>query len=285
MGMEEVEKSVKDDETEYSNKPWDIIVYFALVAVTLIGALELYNFFNFFPGSEHSHEAWGTTGDFFGGTLNPLLQFVVIAMLFLSIHIQKNELKISNATLRATQADLAETQKTSVKQAEELEKQTEILKQQQQDNLEQIKVAQEISILDKQKEVLEKLLYKPISHWREEKTTINMVINDPTLIKDDFFLGSEETSYQRKISANISVVLHRLSMSLCALLECKNIPVTTATIETEWLIGNLYKLNKTNVVGNKVLVEIKNDLYNKVHGSTLDIKNKELLEDIMSVLT
>ncbi len=106
------------ENTETNGHPWNIIVYCALGLVSIIAGIELYSFFNFFPGFDSSHEAWGTTGDFFGGTLNPLLQFVVIAMLFWTIRIQQSELK-------ATREELKQSRKANELSAASLQTQAE----------------------------------------------------------------------------------------------------------------------------------------------------------------
>lgn len=118
MGKDVSKESCNVNADKNSERPWNIIVYLTLAFVSLVGVFELFTYFSSFPGAENSHEAWGTTGDFFGGTLNPLLQFVVIAMLFLSIHIQKNE-------LRETRQELIESRKANELAACSLQTQAE----------------------------------------------------------------------------------------------------------------------------------------------------------------
>jgi uncharacterized membrane protein len=96
-----------------------------LIIVVLIGVIELIVFFSHFAWPFNkailgSHEQFGAFGDFIGGTLNPLLQFVVISMLFWSIQVQRKELENSNKILVATQYELTQTKIANEKQASAL---------------------------------------------------------------------------------------------------------------------------------------------------------------------
>ena len=75
-------------------------------------------------------EQFGSFGDFVGGIMNPLLQFIVIAMLFWSIDIQRKELSATNNTLKMTQKELEQSRKATELSAISLEKQATIQQQQ-----------------------------------------------------------------------------------------------------------------------------------------------------------
>ena len=55
-----------------------------------------------------SQETWGQFGDFFGGTVNPLLTFLTICILINSIYLQQKQLRISLRELKLTKGELAE---------------------------------------------------------------------------------------------------------------------------------------------------------------------------------
>jgi len=61
---------------------------------------------------------FGTFGDFVGGLMNPMLQFIVISMLFWSIHIQQSELK-------ETRKELKQSRKANELSASSLQTQAE----------------------------------------------------------------------------------------------------------------------------------------------------------------
>lgn len=69
----------------------------------------------------------GTTGDYFGGILNPILAFLSLMALLKTISIQSKELKNSREELRLTREELA-------KSAEAQEKSSQILEQQRFEN-------------------------------------------------------------------------------------------------------------------------------------------------------
>ena len=74
--------------TEFS--AYIVKVFFAL-AIMIFG-VEYLAYTQLFPMKSDDPNNWGLTGDFFGGTLNPLLQFIIILMLFWSTRIQQEEL-------------------------------------------------------------------------------------------------------------------------------------------------------------------------------------------------
>ncbi len=95
----------------------------------------IFYFMNFTGELTTEHERWGTFGDFFGGTLNPLLSFLGLLALLLTIVLQNrqieissNELELSRKELEATRDELRrsataqeKTEAAQVKQAKVLE--------------------------------------------------------------------------------------------------------------------------------------------------------------------
>ncbi|MBO2699830.1 hypothetical protein [Shewanella algae] len=82
---------------------WFLIIP-ALFAVFFL-LLYLINFNDGFGNQED----FGTFGDFLGGTLNPVLGFVTIVLLVLSLKKQSQELAMSREELALTREELAKT--------------------------------------------------------------------------------------------------------------------------------------------------------------------------------
>ena len=71
---------------------------------------------------------FGAFGDFVGGLMNPLLQFIVISMLFWSIQVQRQELKATRDTLSATKDELTATKEANESQANSLNDQVNLFR-------------------------------------------------------------------------------------------------------------------------------------------------------------
>ncbi|MEN3110014.1 hypothetical protein ACFONG_12245 [Uliginosibacterium paludis] len=64
-------------------------IFFAAIAVFLVGALYSVNFFYFFGGALSNDGAnWDQFGDYFGGVLNPILSFISIFLVVRSLVLQ-----------------------------------------------------------------------------------------------------------------------------------------------------------------------------------------------------
>tara|TARA_R110002051_G_scaffold100906_2_gene171581 strand:+ start:12974 stop:13759 length:786 start_codon:yes stop_codon:yes gene_type:complete len=62
-------------------------------AVLVVAAVFLFYLLHFQGGLTVEHERWGTFGDFVGGTLNPILSFLALTSLLLTIVLQNRELE------------------------------------------------------------------------------------------------------------------------------------------------------------------------------------------------
>lgn len=96
----------------------------------MVATFVLY-FMNFNEGLSADHARWGTFGDFVGGALNPILSFLALIALLLTVALQsrqteisKKELELSRKELEATRQELArsaaaqeKTEKAQLKQA------------------------------------------------------------------------------------------------------------------------------------------------------------------------
>lgn len=77
----------------------------AVVCIVVALGLYLFNFNNGFG----DQEAFARFGDFFGGTLNPLLTFLTIVLLIWSINVQLHELKLTRKEMEDTRKELAQS--------------------------------------------------------------------------------------------------------------------------------------------------------------------------------
>jgi uncharacterized membrane protein len=90
-----------------------LMALFIVALVSGVGVIIVYS--NFFSGEITSdHNRWGTMGDFFSGTLNPIFGFIGLFALLLTIAIQNKELTNSSREL-ATSAKALKEQSASLK--------------------------------------------------------------------------------------------------------------------------------------------------------------------------
>jgi len=242
-----------------------------IVTIIFVVAISIYiiKFGVFWPiSSLGTLEQFGSFGDFIGGLMNPLLQFVVIFLLLWSIQVQRNELTISNKTLHATQEELQATKVASEQQAIELEKQTFILRTQQQDNLDQIKVKQELTVLERQRVILA----KAIGHEND----LAQVRSASTLM-----MGADNTR-ETETSEVLPMAFYQFSLGLCGLLKCKNIPLTASILEIQWFISQLDLAHNSKFIKYEIVVSISSNLSDAINESTLTPDRKEYFIKLVS---
>lgn len=95
-----------------------------LIGAALIVAIVFIFYLSNFNGDISSNNSdWGTFGDFIGGTLNPLLSFLGLIALLLTISLQSKELELTRNELERTasaqektEAALSEQSKTQIRQ-------------------------------------------------------------------------------------------------------------------------------------------------------------------------
>lgn len=86
-------------------RKWIIELLIALVVV--IAMFVLYQYFSSFNGAKSTDQAvWGQFGDFVGGTLNPILGFVSVLILAVTLNLQRVELRESRNTALANNSIL-----------------------------------------------------------------------------------------------------------------------------------------------------------------------------------
>lgn len=99
-GSEEINFSEEDNfvKAEVSIKKASIII-FAIAAIAIM--IAIFSYFSVFNGEvSKSQEVWGLFGDFFGGTLNPLLAFLSLVAILYTLLIQARELSHSTKALQ-----------------------------------------------------------------------------------------------------------------------------------------------------------------------------------------
>ncbi|WP_336289726.1 putative phage abortive infection protein [Aeromonas dhakensis] len=97
------------------------IFIFAILSIIL--TLIIY-FYNFNGSLSTDHQRWGTFGDFMGGTLNPILSFISLIALLITLTLQSKELE-------ASREELERSATAQEKSENSLKKQSDILIRQQ----------------------------------------------------------------------------------------------------------------------------------------------------------
>ncbi|MFI3217876.1 MAG: hypothetical protein QX189_01985 [Methylococcales bacterium] len=71
------------------------ILTFAIVLIIIVFVFYFFRFSNWYLIPNGTQEEWGQFGDFIGGTLNPLLSFLGLIALLVTIALQSKELELS----------------------------------------------------------------------------------------------------------------------------------------------------------------------------------------------
>jgi len=102
-----------------------LVVIGAIGLLAAVIALTVYVWY--FPGPiNREHGEWGVFGDFFGGSLNPILAFLGLIALLLTLFVQSRELEISRGELKASREQLARSAKAQEKSEVSLNKQVKL---------------------------------------------------------------------------------------------------------------------------------------------------------------
>lgn len=105
----------KSDKESWLSKNIIFVLVSLFVIALLSGSVVIYYYSHYFTGDiSMEHERWGTMGDFFSGTLNPIFGFIGLFALLLTIAIQNKELSNSTKELRTSARALRE-QSSSLK--------------------------------------------------------------------------------------------------------------------------------------------------------------------------
>lgn len=102
------------------------ILLFLLLLMLFLAVYGVY-FYNFPIPLEAKKEVWGQFGDFVGGTLNPLLSFITIYILYKTIVLQKTSLEKTNEALELSQNTYELSRTELTKSAEILESQNKLI--------------------------------------------------------------------------------------------------------------------------------------------------------------
>ncbi len=112
--------------TEQSNQEFPEWIKHGFIALLIMAALLLIIYFLNFNSSWGDQATFGAFGDFFGGTLNPILGFATVALLVWSLRLQSAELKTSNDTLKATKEETELSRKAMEAQVKHFEEQAKL---------------------------------------------------------------------------------------------------------------------------------------------------------------
>lgn len=119
-----------EDERGSSNLNGAGLVTLAVMAIVVIGVLVFYHFqlgLNIpYLNIQNSNSAayWGQIGDFVGGVLNPVLSFIALLAVVLSLRSQASELKVARAEAKVAQRIQAQQTKIFKEQSKLIERQS-----------------------------------------------------------------------------------------------------------------------------------------------------------------
>jgi uncharacterized membrane protein len=99
----------QDDDEENEGRPWWIIIV-SILLLLAVGSFIAYGYF--YPQTFKDLATWG---DFVGGTLNPILTFLTVIGLLVTIHLQQRELRLTRKEL-AKSSNALEAQNLTTKQ-------------------------------------------------------------------------------------------------------------------------------------------------------------------------
>jgi uncharacterized membrane protein len=96
---------IQNDDEEREARPWWIIII-SLILLLCVGSFIAYGYVH--PQTFKDLSTWG---DFVGGTLNPILTFLTVIGLLVTIHLQQRELRLTRKELRLTREEQAKSSK------------------------------------------------------------------------------------------------------------------------------------------------------------------------------
>jgi hypothetical protein len=130
------------------------------IAIGLVGLVLTFYLMEFNNGFSSENSDWGTFGDFVGGTLNPILSFLSLTALLLTIVLQSKELE-------STRKELERSASAQEKTEAVLSKQSETQSKQQFENT-------FFSLLDQHNKALEKIS-TPTGIYNEGRSDLDIV--------------------------------------------------------------------------------------------------------------
>lgn len=97
-----------------------LLIFF--ISVIILISLPVYFYFSTFTGPLGDQDLFAKFGDFIGGTVNPLLGFVTIGLLLVSIAIQREELRATREELKEAKQEAALSRQAMEQQVLHFEK-------------------------------------------------------------------------------------------------------------------------------------------------------------------
>jgi len=231
-------------------------------------------------------EQFGSFGDFIGGVLNPLLQFIVISMLFWSIQVQRQELTATRGTLDATKIELEETKKANKDQAGELAKQTKLLEEEHEKSFDNLKFTQSLNLLLSKQQSIEELYKKEVRYVRAGQVTEHSI--EHIILREistkSFSEAKNDSKY--KVGYHLSVVAIEFTQYLNnfrEILACKNITHAQALDKIDWVRFRLIKLTEEGLYTQDDLDKYINDLIDSLKHSELSQTDKQSLKSYLEI--
>lgn len=290
----------KSSKTEYDfgKLIYKVIIFVAIVFTIAMG-FYIYKFHMLDIGKPSD---FGSFGDFVGGLMNPMLQFIVISMLFWSIQVQRQELHATRNTLESTKDELTETKKANVeqarelkKQADELKEQTDLLKEQRDDNRDKISVEQQLMYLNDIEKGIEYLFEQKLyivsdkEKYNNIETTFGYLIFAPHRIEADAFRYAclQKNTVKAGVEMIIRVVNQRFAAYVASLSDGVSSNVLSYPVisyRLGWVMNMGYSFNILNIINENPLSDLINRFNNAVNDSSFNEQEKRLLIESLNSL-
>lgn len=153
-----------------------------IASIIILSVFSAY-FLNFNDRISTSNSDWGTFGDFIGGTLNPILSFLGLIALLLTISLQSKELELTRNELELTRNELERT-------ASAQEKTEAVLGEQSKTQIRQQFEGTFFALLEQHNKALEKIS-EPSDKWHPKKS-------DLAVIRESVILSNHQTLAEAK---------------------------------------------------------------------------------------
>lgn len=193
---------------------------------------------------------FGTFGDFLGGTLNPVLGFVTVVLLVLSLRKQSQELAMSREELALTREELAKTKEETALSRRAMEAQVEHLKK-------EAKLSELNNVLTAQIDIISKLLKVDLIQIRSTITNFEQVLNcsahtEPYIEEFRTRFNSQVNNPVQITGKELEIQLIQLAGISLAYADESNSPLYSLPylVKASSLLGKFYQFNKSeNIEG------------------------------------
>lgn len=265
-----MENSTVTDEGKFKKLFWGALIFVLVVMLSEIITFFYHFAWRFDNAVLGTHEQFGTFGDFIGGTLNPLLQFVVISMLLWSIQVQRRELAVANETLLETKKELKETKVANEAQAKALKEQVTLYEKKE-------AYEQYVTVLNNIEQSIQYLLNQPLSLEQlgepsmVVESTLSEVFFAPASTKALSFRnslknGNVNYSSAATVKKFIFNDLRSYALALREGIEADVIPYQMVKLKVAWFHNMCFSFEKIGCIGKTFFSAHQKKLADEIEG-------------------